>query len=535
MVLQLMSACADEVYRQVLLPVASCCGPKDQDDEDPLSFDGVEKSQEVYDGQADLKPPPRLEPHDERPGSFSTFSIPQWMARSQIFTSKTSSWDASSAKRRTNSMGSIWPVISGPSEFKQVDGFNRRANDFRPLELSICLPSNRLSPLPDFSLPTDEPAELVYPAPAHVASRTTSMLSKSSSEFRIPRKPVGSISGLPTNAIGRESFDIGSSPSTTSSDWIAQPLRPRPSAPGAPSPVAGPLTSNGPPYSPKLRARSRTEPARVLRRRDGEQCLRARKTSPGEWHGLDEKLMNIDTIPEEPRHSNQQREEQDPRSSGASLMPSKLPVTPEILSESPLEVVPCGPQRASTFSDLSSLRHRPLPPTPLNFIQPNPLSHPPPPPPPPKDVPSTQKVASTGLEALQTSLFRRPSISRVTKWLFTSPTELTEKPMEPTLPLSPFQMDPRQTIQEANMSSTLSTISSTETAEESHLPSTVSPMSSPGESPSGRAQILSSPFHIGSRRTPSDPLPMYASCPAYQEIDPHPHEATVKPQVGLAF
>src|SRR2546421_565666 len=52
------------------------------------------------------------------------------------------------------------PRISGPSDFRHVDAFTtsapRQTTRFRPLELSIYLPQNQLSPLPVFTLPGED-------------------------------------------------------------------------------------------------------------------------------------------------------------------------------------------------------------------------------------------------------------------------------------------------------------------------------------------------------------------------------------------
>lgn len=72
----------------------------------------------------------------------------------------------------------------------------RRTERFRPLELSIYLPDNQLSPLlphfapSDLSFPPDGLGEVTYPSNAMTHSRSDSALS-----FRIPRKPVRSNSG----------------------------------------------------------------------------------------------------------------------------------------------------------------------------------------------------------------------------------------------------------------------------------------------------------------------------------------------------
>ncbi|KAI9757237.1 MAG: Elongation factor 2 [Chaenotheca gracillima] len=537
MVLQFLSAYADEVIVQRLLPAISCCVPlgRDREEEDDEYFpDGREKQRDVYESQLDLTPPPRLEPLAERPGSLSSLSFPQWMARSQIFSSRTTSWATSSGKARTKSMDSGFPAISGPTDFKKVDGFTERPAGFRPLQLSIYLPNNRLSPLPDFASPVEESTDLEYPAPAYAASRTMSYVSsRTSSEFRIPRKPVGSGIGFPSPLSGRESFEVGFSPSTgtVTSEWVSQPLRPRPSLQDPISPRVGLSSGVASSYQPRLRTRSNTEPIRVLRRRDAEQCLRVRLSSE-EAQLADGVTRNIDTIQEERRSV---LVDEDFGTTRESIVGSQIAceANSQETVDSSAEVHRARPTRSFTFSDLSSLQHRPLPPTPMNFLQPNPLGNPAPPPPPPKNPSVRPSSTSPSLAVLQRSIFQKPSVSRVTKWLFTSATEAEKGNDDSDQPISLVHVDEKEVaVRSAAMSPTMSTISSAESVNDSHLPSSVTALSTIERS-SSRTHTWSGSSRGHSRKV-SEALSFYA-CPAYQEVDPRKHEIAPKPQVGLAF
>ena len=109
-------------------------------------------------------------------------------------------------------------------------------------------------------------------------------------------------------------------------------------------------------------------------------------------------------------------------------MPSKSP----LITRSTTTVAPKRSSRlvrSATFSGLSSLLYRPLPPTPLNF-SPSPASNQPQPPPLPLHAnlpkpaafgPSTESDYPAPLQIPS----RNRSIHRVTKWLFT-PVSMTE-------------------------------------------------------------------------------------------------------------
>lgn len=92
-------------------------------------------------------------------------------------------WTASGSKRR--------PHIGAPTDFRRVtEPLPTRRRSFRPLELSIYLPSGRLSPLPDFSASEWEARLPQLRAPPPAFLRYTSENLELTRNFSIKRKPV---------------------------------------------------------------------------------------------------------------------------------------------------------------------------------------------------------------------------------------------------------------------------------------------------------------------------------------------------------
>lgn len=169
-------------------------------------------------------------------------------------------------KRRTGELRR--PTISEPTGFRKIDGHepNQRHDGFTPLELSIYLPQNRLSPLPDFSAPDDQALVL--------APGTFSVLSRSSSQFRIARKPLKPSVDLSSNNMDEfRSVDTRSVPSIFSLEGLVQPLRPRPSLPislNASHEATYLKSKQLPKPPPTLRACSYTGPMYPTIRRDSD-------------------------------------------------------------------------------------------------------------------------------------------------------------------------------------------------------------------------------------------------------------------------
>jgi hypothetical protein len=160
--------------------------------------------------QPRLVPPPIPEPQ-ERPSTRGQ----EWVNRSRSYASRASSHGSFSVRRKLNAYNGPRRtrnqyVISAPTDFRHVENsMPRRTEVFRPLELSIYMPENQISPIlphfgsTDLSFESDDLTGLPYPPAALTHSRTESALS-----FRIPRKPLRTSSGA-------------------SSEWTAQ-FKPRP-------------------------------------------------------------------------------------------------------------------------------------------------------------------------------------------------------------------------------------------------------------------------------------------------------------------
>lgn len=164
-------------------------------------------------------------------------SSQEWLTRTRSFASRASTRGSYSLKRKLNMYNGIGsgsgsgsgprrPHISGPSDFRHVQSSPSppRRRSFRPLQLSIYLPENQLSPiLAHFD---DSPA--LPPATAHTHTRSASAMSN----FSIPRKAVASY-----QQDQRPSYDayLASAHSTPESvaESFTHALTPRPSLPGS--------------------------------------------------------------------------------------------------------------------------------------------------------------------------------------------------------------------------------------------------------------------------------------------------------------
>ncbi|KAK6088700.1 hypothetical protein SCUP234_00580 [Seiridium cupressi] len=194
--------------------IATCCG---WSDEKPHYVS--EKSFEVYDHQPSFVPPPPVEPMrytrgvspswEQAPGKRHEHTRTGFSMRKRFFPSK-------SRSRR--------PQISAPSDFRHVTsggmGFSShedqprfRPRSFRPLELSIYKPNNRLSSMmPYFNYPSPPvtPPQRAM-APSSDSEDSFSLKHQQSSStlsFHIPRKPanLGSVFDSPqSSAIKRPS------------------------------------------------------------------------------------------------------------------------------------------------------------------------------------------------------------------------------------------------------------------------------------------------------------------------------------------
>jgi hypothetical protein len=211
--------------------------------------------------QPRLVPPPVFEA-ESRPSTRGR----EWVQRSKSFASRASSRGSQAVRRKmTGYQEQRRPLkIGAPSDFRHVENGlpNRRAEGgFRPLELSIYMPDNQLSPLlPHFA---DVDKELPTPPPAAYSHSRTD----SGSTFTIARKPVGS--------------------SRTSTEWTAH-FQPRPGSLNTQELLAA-LEAELPKAPPAARMKSMTAPAAFERV----------KSALHEKLELEQRLRDIDELIDE--------------------------------------------------------------------------------------------------------------------------------------------------------------------------------------------------------------------------------------------
>lgn len=145
----------------------------------------------IVNGQPQLISPPLPQPL-ERPQTASPLERPQTRGKEWTTSrSRTSSRGSFSLRRNLSSRASNRMVISAPYNFQHHTETSyvrepervviRNDPKLRPLELSIYLPGNRLSPLPEFGPHTYDGKN----------DRTLlHVRSESALEFRVPRKPI---------------------------------------------------------------------------------------------------------------------------------------------------------------------------------------------------------------------------------------------------------------------------------------------------------------------------------------------------------
>lgn len=236
---------------------------------------------------------PVLDFDDVRPASRASRAS-QFIAESRNLASRASR-RASSATRRSTSRR---PTIGAPSDFRRVDLPQGRTPTFRPLQLSIYLPGNELPCLPTFQEADEDNAGLVYPAQALIKSRSDSMLSRPSTAFSIPRKPVAcrTVSLDQT----RCSIDSRFTLNELTSIPDPRPVHRRPDLPGRQSTqdFLDALDTRLPQAPPALQHKFGPEPVYTLYRRASEQSLRLRSHLE-ERSRIESLLPECDTILEE--------------------------------------------------------------------------------------------------------------------------------------------------------------------------------------------------------------------------------------------
>ncbi|QKX58178.1 uncharacterized protein TRUGW13939_05299 [Talaromyces rugulosus] len=154
----------------------------------------VEREMQVCHSQPHLVPPMKLVFYDSLPSPGlrpeSKSSLPPWMHETKSLASKASRRASILVRRQTPKR----PTISAPRDFRRTDMPRGRVASFRPLELSIYLPGNRLSDLPEFnSFDLGAPGQPSPPEKALVSPfNSASHLRRQSGPFQLTRKPIGS-------------------------------------------------------------------------------------------------------------------------------------------------------------------------------------------------------------------------------------------------------------------------------------------------------------------------------------------------------
>ena len=145
--------------------------------------------------QPHLVPPMKLVFYEDMPPTPQPpqpSHLSQLVAQGRNLASRASERASLSVRKRPSAR----PSISGPLPTQSADDLPpRRRHQYRPLELSIYLPQNRLSDLPDFDVVDFDPVgEIQLPAKALIRSKSEERLKHSPSPS-IPRNPTTSMVG----------------------------------------------------------------------------------------------------------------------------------------------------------------------------------------------------------------------------------------------------------------------------------------------------------------------------------------------------
>lgn len=236
--------------------------------------------------QPHLIPPPVPEPQ------YQPAAVRAWATRTKSVSNRMSF----SAKRHLNAYNGLGkPYIGAPTDFRHVqNGFSRQNDEnFRPLELSIYMPENRLSPLfPHFGT-LDEESVSSHPPAVLTHTRSESALSN----FTIHRKPLNSHPSMirRLDSAGQPIADM----SLPTVNRLSKPLPERPESISTVDLMAA-LQEDLPISPPHALIRASTEPLRILHRRDSEQVDRV-KSVLHEKIVLEKQLRQIDSVIEERR------------------------------------------------------------------------------------------------------------------------------------------------------------------------------------------------------------------------------------------
>ncbi|KAL9582782.1 MAG: hypothetical protein Q9212_003097 [Teloschistes hypoglaucus] len=228
----------------------------------------------------------------------ATSRASQWIVDGRSLASRASRRASSAARRSTSRR----PTIGAPSDFRRLELPRGRIPQFRPLQLSIYLIGNELPALPTFEEEEGDKSGLAYPVQALVKSKSDSMLSRPSTAFSIPRKPVPSrtVSMDQTRRSTESRYTINEMISGVESRSIHR--RPSIAASQSTRDFLDALDARLPQSPPALKPKLGSEPIYTLYRRASEQSLRLR-THLEERSQLERNLPECDIMMEE-SHNN---------------------------------------------------------------------------------------------------------------------------------------------------------------------------------------------------------------------------------------
>lgn len=308
-----LSDCVESMHSRWLASSVACCFPRlpDQSEPEPPGgcsspshittiahaniYAALGQTREICCEQPQPIEPLTFEPHNPQPTSHTPTGVSQWMVERRSFASRASSkaslanWGHSARRTTVGSIGA-------PYDFKRVELPRGRKEGFRPLILSIHLPGNELPPLPEFDDALLGDTCLTFPAPALTKSRSEPMLSRPSTAFSIPRKPVAS--RVVSMDVSRTSID--SRYTLNDNARTSQSTHRRPSI--APSQSTqdflDTLDARLPQSPPLSKSKSGPEPVYTLYRRASDQSLRL-KTHLDERQQIERRFPECDTIMED--------------------------------------------------------------------------------------------------------------------------------------------------------------------------------------------------------------------------------------------
>lgn len=160
-----------------------------------LTIPGVEREMKICHHQPHLVPPMKLVLYEDMPSTPRLpppSQISQLVAQGRNLASRASDRASLSIRKRSSSR----PKVSAPRLRTADELPSGRLQQYRPLELSIYMPENRLSDLPEFDAANFNIfGEIQLPPNALIHSRSEEHLGHSPNDSSLPRKPTTSMVG----------------------------------------------------------------------------------------------------------------------------------------------------------------------------------------------------------------------------------------------------------------------------------------------------------------------------------------------------